>query len=358
MKARILTLAASVAVACGLASCATSYAVAPEVSQGQSIRYEHGTPTTVSVKEHGAVRVSPSAREFAGRMVFNVVAFNNGPQAANIGYENVSVALSSGTPLRLYSAAALEKEAKTRAAWAAFAVALSGAAQAYSAQQSAYSYGYGSVHTYTPYGGAVSTYQYSAYNPALANALTQQATAQTSRDIYQISAALDHAITSIEGHVLQTTTVDVGQINGGQIVVDRPKLNRDALTDVIVRVVFNGDVHEFKFRAGASNQIAQLPVAEAPTTSAAPPAPVPPAASAAEPPPTLPAPLPRVTPAALPVPPPAQSVRQASVTPPPATSPAVATAVPSPTKVKSAEACGVVQTGTFTSKFVPCPASP
>jgi hypothetical protein len=251
----------------GLSGCATSYAVAPEAIQGQGIRYEHGAPTVVSVKEHGVLRVSPSSKQFAGRLILDVVAFNNGPSPANIGYENISVSTGAGAPMRLYTASELEKEARSRAAWAAFAVALAGAAQTYSAQQSAYSYGYGSVSTRTPYGGIHSTYNYRTYNPALANVLTQRAAADTSAGIYQISAALDQAISSIEGRILQTTTVDVGAINGGQIVIEKPRMAKDALTDIVVQVAFNGDVHTFRFRAGAEQQVAQLPIPAA-TSSA------------------------------------------------------------------------------------------
>jgi len=245
------------------AGCATSYAIAPQPVAGQGVRYERGTPTVVSVKAHGAVRVSPAAKSYQDRVVLNVVAFNNGPAPANLGYENLSVVASDGTPMRLYTVAELEHEAKTKAAWAAFAVALAGAANTYAAQQSAYSYGYGNVATYGRYGSTFSTYSYRAYNPAVANVLTQQSIDRTSADIGQISAALDRTIAGLEGHVLQTTTIDVGQIDGGQVVVEKPRMARDALSGFTVRVTFNGDTHEFRFNAGSEAAIAQLPVAPA-----------------------------------------------------------------------------------------------
>lgn len=253
------------------AGCASTYAIAPQPVAGQGIRYERGTPTVVSVRPHGVVRVSPAAKSYQDRVVLNVVAFNNGPDPANLGYENLSVTADDGTPMRLYTVAELEREAKTKAAWAAFAVALAGAANTYAAQQSAYSYGYGNVSTYGTYGHAISTYSYTAYNPALANALTQQAMDRTSADIGQISAALDHTVANLEGHVLQTTTIDVGQINGGQVVVAKPRMAKDALAGFTVRVVFNGDTHEFRFNAGSEAAIAQLPVAVAKDAPAPPP---------------------------------------------------------------------------------------
>lgn len=257
----ILLLASAALV---LSGCATSYGIAPQAAEGQGVRYERGTPTLVSVKEHGVLRVSPAAKSYTDRVVLNVVAFNNGPNPANIGYENISAATAAGEPLGLFTVAMLEREAKTRAAWGAFAIALAGAANAYAAQQSAYSYGSGSVHTYTPYGGIHSTYNYRSYNPALANALTQRATDDAAAGIGQISAALDQTLQSLDGRILQTTTIDVGHIDGGQIVLAKPKMEKAALTDFIVRVAFNGDTHEFRFRAGAEHSIAQLPPSLAP----------------------------------------------------------------------------------------------
>jgi len=254
------------------AGCASTYAIAPQASTGQGVRYERGTPTVVSVQPHGVVRVSPAAKSYQDRVVLNVVAFNNGPDPANLGYENLSVAAADGTPMRLFTVAELEREAKTKAAWAAFAVALAGAANTYAAQQSAYSYGYGHVSTYGRYGSTFSTYSYRTYNPVAANVLTRQAADDTAAGIGQISAALDATIAGLEGHVLQTTTIDVGHIDGGQVVVERPRMAKDALAGFTVRVAFNGDTHEFRFNAGSEAAIAQLP-ALAPVTAPPPPQP-------------------------------------------------------------------------------------
>jgi hypothetical protein len=212
-----------------------------------------------STKEHGVVRVMPASTEYDDRIIFNVAAFNNGPNPANLGVENITVTTEAGEQLVVYSYEKLVKEAKNRAAWAVFAVALSGAANSYAAQQSAYTTTNGSIVSSSPYGSIHTSYYGQTYNPGVANLLQQENNHETSAAFNQISAGLDAAISQLNGHLLRTTTVDVGQIVGGQVVIEKPKLSRSELSEMNVTVAFNGETHSFKFKVGDSDKISALP---------------------------------------------------------------------------------------------------
>ena len=243
-------IAVSAAALC-LAGCATSYSVTPIASSSQQVSYDRGAAMVMSKKDHGAVRVAPTSTAFQGQMSLGVVAFNDGQTPANLGTENVHVFTANGTPVPVLTYEELAKRAKRAAAWATFAVALSGAANAYAASQPTTVNSYGSV-----YGsrGGYATYSststvYNPANAALANSINQ---ANTTRSLNQINATLESTLNGLGNSVLRTTTVQPGQAFGGNVILDTPKFAKGEEQALRVVVDFNGEAHEFRFSVGAS----------------------------------------------------------------------------------------------------------
>ncbi len=204
----------------------------------------------MSKKELGAVRVMPTSTAFEGRLSLGVVAFNDGHAGANLGAENVRVFTANGTSLRVFTYDQLVKEAKTAATWAAVAVALSGAANAYAASQPTTVNTYGSASGNLGYANYASTSTiYNPANAALANSLNQ---AQTSRSINQIGATLDATLGSLGSSVLRTTTIEPGNAFGGNVIVDKPKFAKGEEATLRVVVTFSGEEHEFRFSVAPS----------------------------------------------------------------------------------------------------------
>lgn len=240
-------LSAAAAALC-LAGCATSYGVTPMAAASQDIQYDHGTALVMSKKDHGAVRVAPTATTFQKRIGLGVVAFNDGSQPMNLGVENVHVFTASGTPVQVFTYEQLVREAKTAAAWQTFAVALAAGANAYAAAQPT---------TYNTYGSAYGNRGYvnyqattTVYNPTTAAISNQINQAQTERSLGQISATLNSTLSSLGGSILRTTTVRPGEAFGGQVMVDRPKFAKGEDPSIRVVVDFAGEQHEFKFAVG------------------------------------------------------------------------------------------------------------
>ena len=129
-------IAAIVAASMAVSACATSYTVAPRASAEQEIRYLNGQATTYSDMGNGAVQVTPLGVNEQGRLVFGVAAFNETDKPSNFGIENV-VAGADGVPLRVFTHAEMERQAKNAATAAMVAAVLVGAASAYAAQQNA-----------------------------------------------------------------------------------------------------------------------------------------------------------------------------------------------------------------------------
>lgn len=239
------------ALALFLSACASTYSLSPQASGSQEVTYDRGMAVLMSRKEHGAVRVAPSATTFGEeRPSLVVVAFNDSSGGANLGAENVQVFTASGGSVRVFTYEQLVKEAKNAAAWQAFAVALSGAANAYAASQPSTTYTNGSIYGrggYTGFGATTTTYN--PANAALANSINQ---ARTDRSIAQIGATLDATITDLKDNMLRTTTIAPGEAFGGRVVFAKPKFEKDGARTLRVVVKFNGDEHEFTFAVGPS----------------------------------------------------------------------------------------------------------
>jgi len=239
---KLKKVAAIAALSVFAAGCAAQNYVASPLAQGDDqIRYTQGIPTTLADKQNGSIQLT-SVGFNDGRLIFGAAAFNKGAKPANFGLENVTVS-SSGQVLRVYSRDELAHEAKVKAAWAAVATALAGAAAAYGASQAAYQHTNGTI--ITPRGGLIS-YQQTTYDPAVAAAGAAAAGAATAYGINSIKNSLDQTIANLNGTVLQINTVNPGQSIGGEIVVDLPK-SKTYPQPLEVSIRWNGEVSCCRF---------------------------------------------------------------------------------------------------------------
>ena len=238
---KVNTAFGAIAVAFVLTGCATTYSVTPVDTGAAKVTYESGRSTTDLDQKNGAVKVTPLGVMENGRLNFAVAAFNKRNEPINLGAENFTASVA-GAPAQVYTYAQLEKQAKTAAAWATFAVALSGAASAYAANQNAYSTTNATMTT--PRGGAYH-YTASTYDPTAAALGTAAATAATAGGIYGIRKELDSTLNRLGGTILQTTTVAPNTAFGGQIIVAKPKSEAPYMIEVVAH--WNDEDYVFHF---------------------------------------------------------------------------------------------------------------
>jgi hypothetical protein len=238
------SLLLGVALALATASNALAYKITASPTAGQELRYDHGESMVVSRQASSIVRVLPHANGPHGRMIFTVLAYNQGATPFNFGYENVGVSNGKG-PVRLFTLEDIRKEAQKAANWQTFAVALAAGAQAYSAAQATTYSSSGSVYGY---GGSASYYSSgSSYNPALTSIAESQIQGQAASNLQAISANLDSYMGTIGSRILQITTVDPNTASGGAVFADRPNYAKGEDRTVKVVVTVGGDTHEFFF---------------------------------------------------------------------------------------------------------------
>ncbi|PLR24987.1 hypothetical protein SGCZBJ_12165 [Caulobacter zeae] len=242
MKTKLMVLAL---VGSTLSACATTYTVTPVDTGLAKVTYESGRSTTDLEQKNGAVKVTPLGVLKNGRVSFAVAAYNKTSKAANLGSENFSASMG-GQPLHVYSYVQLEKEAKTAANWATVAVALSGAAAVYSANQNAYSTTNSTL--YAP-GARVYRATSTTYDPTAAALGTAAATAATAGGIYAIRSELDSTLNRLSDSILQTTTVEPDHAFGGQIIVAKPKISPPYTVEVVGR--WNDEDYVFRFNVQA-----------------------------------------------------------------------------------------------------------
>jgi hypothetical protein len=136
-----------------LCSCASTQ-ITPK--PGQTLFYHNGDGIVLSEKKQSTVAVRAAGTDSDGRVQLEVVVSNKSRAPFNVGLEHISATSDAGHPLRIYSLADLEKQARTRAAMAAFAVGINAGAQSFAASQP--------TTTYTS-GGYYGTSQYNVSNP-------------------------------------------------------------------------------------------------------------------------------------------------------------------------------------------------
>lgn len=194
----------------------------PAATDAAQVRYLQGVPTVSVSDDTGGVMVTQTD-EVYGRVRMRVAFTNAGDVPVNFGIENVTATLD-GQPLTVMSADDLEKIAKRKAGWAAFAMAMAGGLGAVAAQAN-------SNRTYTTYGSSRYGSYYSqtvVHDPAAAAVGTAASVGGAAYAISRINDNLEQTLTAINDNVIQTTTVDPKSNYGGLLVVDKFKIGKGA----------------------------------------------------------------------------------------------------------------------------------
>lgn len=204
----------------------------------EGVRYVKGVPTLDLQQQRGAVQLR-SMGFYNNRPVYAVAFYNAGPEPVNIGLEDIHVS-KDGTPLRVFSVQELERQAKQKAWWTQFGMALAGGLSAgLAASQTNY---YHSTIT-GPYG----SYSIHSSYPSLAGQLRANAIqADTAYGIAAIQYQLDQTIEIVNNHVVQRTTVDPGSSYAGLIVLDKLKTGKPPF-EIRVDVDWNGERYPFAY---------------------------------------------------------------------------------------------------------------
>jgi hypothetical protein len=229
---------------CGLLLAATSaqagkpFDVHGLIVGDEGARYVKGVPTLDLQQRRGAIELR-SLGFYNNRPMFAIAFYNAGPEPVNIGLEDIHVAANGG-PLTVFPVEELERQAKHKAWWSQFAVAMLGGLSAgAAASQRDYSHG-----TITgPYG----TYTIHTSYPSLAGALqADRIEANTAFSIAAIQYQLDRTIELINDHVVQRTTVDPGSSYGGLIIMDKLKTGNPPF-ELHLDVDWNGERYPFAY---------------------------------------------------------------------------------------------------------------
>lgn len=184
----------------------------------EGARYVKGVPTLDLQRQRGAIQLR-SLGFHNNRPAFAIAFFNAGPEPVNIGLEDIHVT-ANDTPLRVFSVQELERQAKKKAWWTKFGLALlGGLAAGAAANQRDHSYG-----TITgPYG----TYSIHTSYPSLAGQLrANQIQADTRYSVAAVQYQLDRTLDLLDNHVVQRTTVDPGASYAGLIILDKLKVGK------------------------------------------------------------------------------------------------------------------------------------
>ena len=204
----------------------------------EGARYVKGVPTLDLQQQRGAVQLR-SFGFYNNRPVFALAFYNAGPEPVNIGLEDIHVT-KDGEALRVFSVQELERQAKQKAWWTQFGMALLGSVSAgVAASQRNY---YHSTIT-GPYG----SYSIHSSYPSLAGQLRANAIqADTAYGMAAIQYQLDQTIAIMNNHVVQRTTVDPGSSYAGLVVLDKLKTGNPPF-ELRMEVDWNGERYPFAY---------------------------------------------------------------------------------------------------------------
>jgi len=235
-----------------LQGCATTLRLDPQALDGQQEVFQEGVEAIISTKK-ALVAIRPSTNTYSSevRPTFVVTVLNGTEEPFNFSTEDVQVFVD-GQPQKVFTYDELVAEVKRRQAWAAFAAALSGAAQSMSAANAGYTYNSGTYNAYaydnygnTAYGyGSYSGY---TYNAAAAQQAQAAANAQTQANMRAIRNQTEQSLNALSATMLKKTTVLPHAWHGGYVTIDKIP-NADKPHDIRVVVRAAGEEHEFLFK--------------------------------------------------------------------------------------------------------------
>lgn len=235
---RVFVAFSAIAMIAGQAAAAPKIDMHGLILGNEGARYVKGVPTLELFQQRGVVQVRFLDWDHSNA-VFAVGVYNGGPEPVNIGLENLH-ASADGSPVRIYTVDELKRQAKNRAMWSKIGLALLGGlgAAAAASQRDTYS---GSITG--PYG----SYHYSGSYPSLYGQLqADRITANTAANISMIQYQLDETIGAIKDRLLQTTTVDPGQVFAGLVVVQKLDYG-EAPIEFRLDVDWNGERYPFGY---------------------------------------------------------------------------------------------------------------
>jgi hypothetical protein len=204
----------------------------------EGARYVKGVPTLDLQQQRGAIQLR-SLGFYNNRPVFAIGFFNAGTEPVNIGLEDIHVT-AAGSPLRVFPVEELERQAKHKAWWSQFGMALIGGVGAGLAASQRDTY-------HSTITGPYGTYSVHASYPSLAGQWqATQISAGTAYGIAAIQYQLDQTIAMINDHVVQRTTVDPGSTYGGLIILDKLKTGNPPF-ELRLNVDWNGERYPFAY---------------------------------------------------------------------------------------------------------------
>ncbi|MEO6256119.1 MAG: hypothetical protein ABIO69_04850 [Sphingomicrobium sp.] len=237
-------MAARTLAICALMLCSTSAeASKPFDMHGlivgkEGARYVKGVPTLDLQQQRGAIQLR-SMGFHNNRPMFAIAFYNAGPEPVNIGLEDIH-ASSDGAPLRVFSVEELQRQAKQKAWWTQFGLAMVGGLGAGLAASQRNTYR--STIT-SPYG----SYTVHSSYPSLAGQFRANAiAADTAFGVAAIQYQLDATLELLDSHVVQRTTIDPGSTYAGLIVLDKLKKG-DPPFELRLDVDWNGERYPFAY---------------------------------------------------------------------------------------------------------------
>lgn len=209
-----------------------------------------GVAVVDSDLEHSSARLFENEDKVSKRGVFSLVVLNAGNAPANMGSENITIALADGTPVAVIPYDRLLKEEKNTQMWQAIAAGMSAASNNFAASQAGRTYGT-TTYQATTWGrsGTANTYgtaTYAGYNAGASLAAQNIANQQNSANFERLAQSNAASLDALK-QLMRTTTVDPGSSFGGLVTYELPKTARSskAPIDIIVTVDFGGDEHKF-----------------------------------------------------------------------------------------------------------------
>jgi hypothetical protein len=220
--------------------CAASDLISQPLQLGdENVRYNHGQATVDVYAEGGSIQVRPALMDH-GSLSFSAAVFNSGSAPANVDVSNFTLVVD-GKTYKALSVETLQKKAKSRAAWATFAVALAGGLSAYAAASQRDTY---TSTLYTPRG----VYQaYSSGPSAIGQVEAAAIVAGTGVGIAAIQNKLDGTLDKLGNQIVQLSTVDPGTSYGGVIVFEKVPFKKvPARAEMVVD--WNGHQYHLNFQ--------------------------------------------------------------------------------------------------------------
>lgn len=252
---KLIRLAAVALVLAALQGCATYGSLTAVPIRGERSIYQNGQNTIISTQLNTVAVTPRSSRIKSGDEAAFVIAVNNGLTDDFVfSPENVSAygfVNGKANALHVYNYDELVAQEKRRQAWAAFAVALSGAANSINAANAGYS------HTYGTYSGSAyasngvsaqgyGSYSSTTYNYAAAQAAQEAANANTSAQFAALAEQGQENLRALSSTILKKQTVFPGTWYGGVVMVGLPSVTSEP-QQIRLDVEVGGEHHEFTY---------------------------------------------------------------------------------------------------------------